>query len=283
MNKRLLAYVLAGTVTLGVTAPATVTVATATPATATAQADQTAANDSARMEGAPNFRDLAAEVPGIRSGVFYRSSQLSELTDEDLQRMTALSVRTDVDLRTLSERTQEPDRLPEGVRYEVADVLVTLVTNEPPASADVAEQWMIETYRDFIRKDSANAAYRKLFLEAAKAGPDNALLYHCTAGKDRTGWASALLLLASGVPLDAVERDYLASNDYLAEQNAKTLAALPEDQREAVKPLLDVRPQYLAATLDELQKRYGTFDTYLHKGLNLTDEDIARLKTTLRG
>ncbi|MFM9369804.1 tyrosine-protein phosphatase [Streptomyces sp. Da 82-17] len=280
MNKRLLSLALAGAVALGAAAPATAAPALAP---ATAQAGQEAGADSARLDGASNFRDLSGEVPGINSGVLYRSNKLNKLSDADLRKLTELGVRTDVDLRTLSERTQEPDRLPEGVRYEVADVLVTPVTSEPPASADAAEAWMIETYRDFIRKDSANAAYRKLFLEAAKSGDGNALVYHCTAGKDRTGWGSAILLLAAGVSKDAVERDYLASNDRLAEDNAKILAPLPADQQEALKPILDVRPQYLAAAFDEMNKKYGSFDAYLHEGLKLTDADIDRLKSALRG
>ncbi|NED82509.1 tyrosine-protein phosphatase, partial [Streptomyces sp. SID11233] len=71
------------------------------------------------------------------------------------------------------------------------------------------------------------------------------VLYHCTAGKDRTGWATAALLTALGVPRETVTDDYLASNTYRAAGNAAALAAMPADQAAVYKPLLDVRREYL--------------------------------------
>ncbi|OFI38060.1 hypothetical protein BIU82_06030 [Arthrobacter sp. SW1] len=254
-------------------------------APATARTTSQAPSSSTTLDGASNFRDVSAMVSRLRSGVLYRSNKLSKLSDADLIRLQALNLKTDVDLRTASERTSEPDRIPAGVWYETADVSGNLASEGLTTfeSESAAEQFMIQTYRDFIRKDSANLAYRKLFLLAAGASADSSLLFHCTAGKDRTGWGTAILLLAAGVSFDDVVRDYLASNDYLAEENARTLAAVPAGQQETVKPILDVRLKYLQAAWDEMTARYGSFDAYLHQGLGLSEENIKQLRQTLRG
>lgn len=254
-------------------------------APAAARTTTSAPSSSTTLDGASNFRDVSAMVPGLRSGVLYRSNKLSKLSDADLFRLQQLKLKTDVDLRTLSERTSEPDRVPSGVWYEMADVSGNLTSEGLTTfeSESAAEQFMIQTYRDFIRKDSANLAYRKLFLLAAGASADSSLLFHCTAGKDRTGWGTAILLLAAGASFDDAARDYLASNDYLAEENARTLAALPAGQQEAVKPILDVRLKYLQAAWDEMTARYGSFDAYLRQGLGLSEDNIRQLRQALRG
>jgi protein-tyrosine phosphatase len=116
---------------------------------------------------------------------------------------------------------------------------------------------------------------------------------HCTAGKDRAGWASALTLRALGVPEETVMEDYLLSNDYLAESNAATLdqvrpivasaQGVPEDQVDLsnLEALLEVRPEYLQAAFDAVEEQYGDFDTYLTEGLGLDQATIDAFRDSL--
>jgi len=128
---------------------------------------------------------------------------------------------------------------------------------------------------------SAKDAYTRLFAslqatpEGAKKG---AVVYHCSAGKDRTGWATAVLLTALGVPRETVMADYLASNGYLVEKNRAMFSAMPPQQAAKLEPVFTVRAAYLNAAFDEVDKRYGSFDRYLKEGLGLDAVALARLR-----
>jgi protein-tyrosine phosphatase len=105
---------------------------------------------------------------------------------------------------------------------------------------------------------------------------DGSQIFHCTAGKDRTGLAAALFLLSLGVPEDQVMTDYLASNVYLADKNEKSLwkmriFSLGRADTEGVKPMMEVRRGYLQAAFDTMRTDYGSIDNYLREGLGVDD------------
>lgn len=139
---------------------------------------------------------------------------------------------------------------------------------------------MAESYRQFVVRPSAAKAYRSLFRMAAEPG-SYPLLYHCSSGKDRTGWATAVLLTALGVDRETVMRDYLASNDYLAASNAAELAKQPPEIAARLKPVLETRAPYLNAAFDEVEARFGTFGAYLREGLGLNAQELERLRAAL--
>ena len=121
----------------------------------------------------------------------------------------------------------------------------------PAAASDLLEQ----TNRKFVSLPSAKAAYASLFARMRTA--NGAVVYHCTAGKDRTGWATAVLLTALGVPREAVMADYLARNDYLASKNSAAYARMPAETVARLKPIYTVQASYLRAAFDEVDRRYG--------------------------
>ncbi|MFI0941256.1 tyrosine-protein phosphatase [Streptomyces sp. NPDC021020] len=244
----------------------------------------TIADRSLHLASAPNFRDAGGyrttDGQWVRMGVLYRSGDLSALTDADLATLHRLGIRTDIDLRTATERGTAPDRLPSGTRYVVADVLGDALSGALPTTEDAAEQMMTEGERTMVSGDNAKKAYTTL-VDAAADPRAAAVVYHCTAGKDRTGWASATLLTALGVPRATVVQDYLASNTYRAAENAAALAQLPEAMRPAYKALLDVRPEYLNAGFDEVARKYGSFDRYLDAALGFDSRDVRELRRRL--
>jgi len=253
----------------------------------------TVAERSLRLRGAPNFRDLGGyrteDGRWVRMGVLYRADELSHLTDKDLKVLAAVGVKTVADLRNYAQRAREPDRLPPKATHAVYDLAedapigVAEDSYGKAASRGRYDRVLVEANRRFVRDPGASAAFGKLMSHFASGA--NPTVFHCTAGKDRTGWAAAVLLTALGVPRETVMADYMLSADLLAEQNRIALPIMQKSPGlEGVSPaqlesLLTVRRGYLQAGFDQVEKTYGSFDAYLREGLGLTDADLAALRT----
>ena len=251
--------------------------------------------------GVANLRDLggwgSADGRVVAAGKVFRSAMLGRATPEDLQRLTDLRIGTVVDLRTASERIERPDLLPDGVVTVVADVLAdyaqatpaTLekVLVDPPAATEFlangkAEELLGDAYRAIVSLDSALAGYRQLFGHMlADAG--HALLFHCTTGKDRTGWGAAALLLLLGVDLEDVRAEYLLTNDQLLPALGPvfdSFAAAGGDPG-VLLPVFGVRAAYLDTALDELAVRFGSIEEYFATGLGIDHAEQETLRRRL--
>ncbi|ROO86204.1 protein-tyrosine phosphatase [Actinocorallia herbida] len=237
-----------------------------------------------RLDGTVNFRDVGgyrtANGKWVKMGEVYRTDALDKLTAADQAELKRLGVKIAYDLRMDSERAAAPDKLPAGIRHVVADVSGSSSGYTMPTTAEAAANMMIQGERSMVASAVSQAAYGSLF-DGLSDTDLRAELYHCTAGKDRTGWATASLLTALGVPRTTIMADYLASNDYRAEANAAALASMPAAQAEIYKPLLDVRAEYLDAGFDQVEKSFGTFAAYEKRGLGLTKAELKELKESL--
>ncbi|MFD2119590.1 tyrosine-protein phosphatase [Streptomyces cirratus] len=239
-----------------------------------------------KLEGAVNFRDAGgyrtAGGQWVKMGEVYRSDALDKLTAADLAVLQRLRVKTVFDLRMEGERTTAPDKVPADATYTVADVFAgspSFLTR--PKTPDEAVKAMTDAEKTMVSGTGGKAAYAKVFEGIEGAGRSRTVIFHCTAGKDRTGWASAALLTALGVPRETVMADYLASNDYRKAANDAVLSRLPAQQAAVYKPMLDVRPEYLNAGYDEVKASYGTFDRYLGQGLGVDARELKQLKKDL--
>lgn len=250
------------------------------------------------LSSVPNLRDLGTlPVDGgtFRRGVVYRSTDLAGLSDADLPRYLELGVQTVFDLRTAGERTQAPDRLTSGEREVNLDVLADSVTDaaasltgllDDPAQTEQmlgngkAVTLMIESYRNIIQLNSAISSYRSFFHDLADPAREGAALFHCTTGKDRTGWAAASLLTLLGADNDTIYADYLETNTDLAVATEPLMkkAEAKGISRDALEPVLGVRREYLDTAFQQVDDTYGSMDAYFHDGLGLTDD----LEQTLR-
>ena len=237
--------------------------------------------------GAVNFRDLggyqAESGRRTRWRRLYRADSLADLTDADLTQLSELRLRALIDYRTTPERIAKPDRLPEGAeikRVELGflpagtlEMLALVMSGEidPPE----IERRVIGQYRlfgvDHIEE------YRRTF-ELAVDPENYPLLLHCTSGKDRTGFGSALLLLAIGTPRETVLADYDLTNAY--RRDVSHLFG-PNTSRAAIDLLLSAQPKYLEAALDEIDRAHGSFDAYLERALGVDDSARARLAELL--
>jgi uncharacterized protein with beta-barrel porin domain len=138
---------------------------------------------------------------------------------------------------------------------------------------------MEQTNRAFVSDAGMRGQFGVLFNELASV--DAAQLFHCTAGKDRTGWTAAVLQSIAGVDNATIMANYLATNDYTAARVAATLKALPPSMAAIYEPLLGVQASYLQAGLDEVTAQYGSMDNYLKQGLGLSQETIYVLRGKL--
>ncbi|WP_244611209.1 tyrosine-protein phosphatase [Ensifer sp. M14] len=265
-----------------------------------ANADEAAPRSPGQSLGivsVPNLRDVGGYATGdgrvVRMGLLYRSDQLNPISPDDLKKIVALGLNTDFDLRTADERSARPDKLPAGITNVWLNVLADadqsslarlekLLLDPKQANAALgggkAEAMFEQAYRDFVSLPSAKTAYRRLFLSLGES--DNPSLFHCTTGKDRTGWAAAALLSLLGVPRDKVMEDFLRSNDYILPAYKKTIDAFVAagGDEEIMTALLGVKSDYLQASFDEVQSKYGSIDLYFSEGLGID----AKGQTALR-
>ncbi len=253
------------------------------------------------IAGLPNLRDVGGHPTRaggrVRTSLLFRSIDLSRIDADDAAALARLGLRTVYDLRTAAERTGQPDRLPPGSAYVVADILGDSPGMTParfarlfedPAAAERAlgngrsAGFFVDAYRDFVRLDSARAGYGRLFCGLAGAETVPAL-FHCTTGKDRTGWAAAALLLFLGVSDDRVMADYLLSGPRLLPLVRPMVEAFAArgGNPELLWPLVGVRPAYLEAAREEVDRQFGSIEGYFAEGLGLDGPTRAALRAVL--
>ncbi|WP_116247337.1 tyrosine-protein phosphatase [Nocardiopsis sp. FIRDI 009] len=247
------------------------------------------------LPSAPNFRDLGGHrtTSGhtVRTGVLFRSDALHSIADEDLPVYHGLGIRQLVDLRTPRARASLPDITPEGAEYaavavqdpdtvgaNLEDVLADPQAARATFGDGAAERFMHAVYRALVTDTTALEGYRDL-VERAAGGP-TALVFHCSAGKDRTGWGAALILRLLGVDHATIVADYLVSNgrQESTERWMRKLSANSGLDWEDLAPMTRVRPEYLDTALSRIDEVYGSFDSYVTGGLQISDGTVERLR-----
>ncbi|WP_053120822.1 tyrosine-protein phosphatase [Pseudomonas sp. P1.31] len=258
---------------------------------AAAHAAESVPLDTPRLKSIDNFRDVAGITTGystahdgtMRAGVFYRSNAITP-SAADLATLNSLGIKAVYDLRTPSEIAGTPDTMLNGANYQNIDIIGATtsgsnITNISFNSAADAVAMMEQTNRAFVNDAGMRSQFGTLF--NALASVDAAQLFHCTAGKDRTGWTAAVLQSIAGVDNATIMANYLATNDYTSARVAATLKAMPPSMAAVYGPLLGVQASYLQAGLDEVTAQYGTMDNYLKQGLGLSQETIYVLRGKL--
>lgn len=237
----------------------------------------------------PNLRDLGGyrTVDGgeVARGLVYRSDAFIGMSAEDIKKIEPLGLKNDYDLRLTAEAKAAPDELPTNVRRHLLNVMAdansaalpdinALLRKPKEANAILGdgkvEALFIAGYREFITLPSANRAYRTLFVSLAD-GKNLPAVFHCASGKDRTGWAAAALLTLLGVAKETVMADYMRTNEFTLPQSASVIDGFVAagGDRAIPEAIIGVKPEYLEASIDEMQKRYGTIEAYFAKGLGI--------------
>ena len=247
--------------------------------------------------GSYNFRDLGgyatADGATVKWGALYRADNLAKLTDPDLTALNALGLYRLVDFRADFEKAADPDRLPTNLGFQVVELPIFDTNSQLGQSirdrilnGDVngidADKLLIDANTQFATDFTPQF---KAFIQEVLVAEGKPVMFHCTAGKDRTGFAAAILLRLLGVPQETVLRDYLLSKEYSMEARARDIFILRltkgEQTAGVVEKLSGVDAAYLQAAFQAIDTRYGSFTAYARDGLGLSDEEVARLRTNL--
>ena len=240
--------------------------------------------------GAHNFRDLGgyktSDGKTVKWGKVYRSDNLHSLTDEDLKYMERLNIKSVVDFRSDEERNEEPDRLTPDmtpillpIKFEPEGVTENLTRDLTFGNLDSSN--LLRDFNIILVKEFTEE-YREFFRHIVDNGGEPFLL-HCTAGKDRAGFGSAMILTVLGVPREKIIEDYLLTNTYvsdhvdrkLLETELKTFFRADSDN---LRKINFVEERYIQAAFDTIDSHWGGMDQYISEGLNLTEEDINKIK-----
>jgi protein-tyrosine phosphatase len=220
---------------------------------------------------------------GLKAGKLYRSSSLNGLRADGVAGLSELGVHAVVDVRSEYEiGVHGRDRVPAGVhvlhRPFATGSSGRAVHAIPPLETD-EQRWgyMLDTYRSFPEMDGAAVAVRTV-VDLILDSPACPVLVHCAAGKDRTGWVIAVVLLAAGVPIDAVYADYLESNS--AVDTLRRLQLRQAGNADLSDLLLGVRAEYLDAALARVDRDFGGFAAYADS-IGLPGVRRARLRHVL--
>ncbi|HEY4325582.1 MAG TPA: tyrosine-protein phosphatase [Mucilaginibacter sp.] len=236
------------------------------------------------LQGAANFRDLGGyktkDGLHVKWNEIYRSADISKLTDADLVVLKNRNITYDVDLRGTQESAQAPDKLNPGTDYILCPAgsnNMGMFRTMSKLKGNGGDSLMVSYYSNI---DSLALRYKPFFDKLLGFPSSEALVFHCTAGKDRTGIAAALLLYALGVPYDTILKDYEATNYYRNGENDKATAQIVKmhiDQ-DVAKSMMAAKKEYLDATFNAINKQYGSVDNYLTTQIGLDDRKIALLK-----
>src|ERR1700687_992315 len=232
------------------------------------------------LAGASNFRDLGG-YPGrdgraVRWRQIFRSNHLGHLTEADIEVLRPLGLKSAFDFRGTEERV--------AAIYGLAEIAVHSLPIEPTVVATLrarladgvalspadALEVMRESYRNYVRHNTPS--FRALF--AHLLGDRAPLVIHCTAGKDRTGFASALILHSLGVPDDLIAEDYLLTNRFYR-RDPTASSDLPEEVKQV---LARVEASFLAAGFEAVRADYGDLENYLTDGVGLGAGERAGLE-----
>ncbi len=261
-------------------------------------AEQRDAHRVLKFEGIVNFRDIGGykteDNRSVKWGRLYRSGTFAHSSRADLKALEKLNLVTLIDFRSSAEKEEEPNLLPDPTGFRVVEI-PTLDDGNKAMVGEVMERvesgnfdgfdpnyFMLEANRQFA--DKFTPQFRE-FIHTVADAKGKPVVWHCSAGKDRTGFAAAILLRILGVPENTIMADYLKSkkNALAGRKNEIRLLRLfkGDEAADKITIMMGVEEAWLAAAFTEIDKRWGSFDNYVTNGLQLSPEDIAKLRSTL--
>jgi protein-tyrosine phosphatase len=243
-----------------------------------------------KLEGTHNTRDLGGyetqDGRVIKKGFLFRSDGLGKLTPEDCKKLSNLGIKRIVDFRSEVEKIKQPNIIPTGMEYiempieadkninnEIYDILSGKVDKD-------MREFLIEANKDFVLQ------YKEVFSDFLKDLVNSGLptLFHCTAGKDRTGFATLLIYTILGVDMDTILVDYLKTNYFIQDsmgkqlENVAKLMNIKEEDKEKILPLLRVDIDYIESAINTANKKYGSIHNFISEGLKISLKERDLLK-----
>jgi protein-tyrosine phosphatase len=250
------------------------------------------------FQGIANFRDLGGYRTGdgkqVKWGSLYRAGTFTNSSDTDLRNLQQLNLVTLIDFRSSGEKEEEPNRLPDPTGFNVVEI-PTLDDGNKALVGEVMERIDSGDFEGFdpnLAMIKANRQFAgtftpqfRQFIHTVLDADGAPVVWHCSAGKDRTGFAAAILLRILDVPRDVVVQDYMASKEHALDARRSQLLLLRvfkgEEAADKLATMMGVEEAWLEAAFDEIDARWGSFDNYVSEGLELSSTDVARLRNNL--
>lgn len=266
--------------------------------------------DRILLNGLSNTRDLGGyttlEGRNIKNKKLIRSGMLMKATANDIKILLEdYHLKTVIDFRTETEVSQCPDPPMQGVTFIrnpiLQDKLLGITHESERNGAEPQEKnpmdilldyqellgqdvegTIAKLYESLVSDEYAIGQYKNFF-DCLLNHEDGAVLWHCTAGKDRVGTGTALLLSALGVDRNVIIEDYMKTNDYLKAENDTLLkkaeaVGLAAGLMDGIAVLGGVSERYISTVFRSMEKQYGTVDEYLQQVMDLNKDKIAQLK-----
>lgn len=239
-----------------------------------------------KLQGAVNFRDLGGyqTVNGkqVKKGIIYRAAALNNLTPNDLQKIDDLDIKYYFDFRGPFEVATAPDKMTSNI------IRISL----PSGSENIGDSNYQKNLQNMLKTDSFMShfytdlspfklRYQPLFDSLLNFKGNRNLVFHCTAGKDRTGIAAALILYALGVDKETIYDDYEATNYYRRNENIKAaygMQLMYKVDKQIANNMLDANRNYIKSTFNQIEKDFGSIDNYLSKVMGVNEQKIKLLR-----
>ena len=261
------------------------------------------------VNGIINARDLGGYIMQdgrrLRDGMLLRSAHLADATDEDLQYLSSIPIAKVIDFRKDIEMNGKTDRMVPGAEYirleiDASGKIVSQATEDEKrlftgnkqfdvkkfmvmaAFNPMAQRIAQQMYPNLTNDPECREQFRQFFRLILET-THGAILYHCTQGKDRTGFASALILAALGAGRDTIVADFDATNRVYEEdvrqccQNVRLMGG-KENEIATVKSFLGANTDNFIKALESIDKEFGTMEAYLKGPIGLTEQDILTLR-----
>lgn len=250
------------------------------------------------FQGIANFRDLGGYQTGagkrVKWGALYRAGTFANASDADLRNLQQLNLVTFIDFRSSGEKEEEPNRLPDPKGFNVVEIPTLDDGNKALVGEVMAriESGNFDGFDPNLAMLTANRQFAseftpqfRQFIHTVLEADGAPVLWNCSAGKDRTGFAAAILLRILGISQDAVIQDYMASKEHALAARRSQLLLLRlfkgEEAADKLAIMMGVEQAWLEAAFAEIDARWGSFDNYVSAGLELSSADVARLRSNL--
>ncbi|WP_200976315.1 tyrosine-protein phosphatase [Echinicola sp. 20G] len=239
------------------------------------------------LKSSPNFRELGGiEVQDgeiVKDHLIYRSGSFAHLPEEDKTKLEETKIQTIIDFRSDFEIENEPDDIPASLNAswihtpigsldpKAMGKFMKVMTSES-FSNEMVDALMIDANKGFVESIQD---FKPLFDNLLNT--NQAVLFHCSAGKDRTGFASSLILYSLGADWETIMADYLRSNEAVGKTDKSKLEmyGIPKERADY---LMGVKPEYLQAAWDAVESKYGSVDVMLEKELGIGKKEKKALR-----
>lgn len=245
-----------------------------------------------KLDSTNNFRDFGGYVghegKTVKKNVLYRADSLSKLTEDDVNKLESLNIRDIIDYRSDEERYNNEDVEIPNAQVHLLDPIATIAQfagsgtgSDEFSIENITQETLInllgEENRKFVESDRGQEVYKEMLNLVLNT--EGAIVQHCTAGKDRTGYGSALVLLLLGVSKEDVIYDYLLTNESVKIKPMEINPMDIEDEAliEAMSVLQGVRMEFIEPAFKALEK-YDSVEHYVIEELGFTQEDIDSLR-----